>query len=622
MTKSKLDVFPGLAACNRIAEVVMFFAAILATLAVRTTQIVAADALPVRPLPSDLALVPPDALAFVHVRVAEIWQSEVGKAFRQTGAAERGLGELKALEVELGVSVAELDRVTLVVSFPSGLDELFGDGGRNSEPRLVAIVRTLKPYARQRVLDAVAPGAREEKYREKTLYVSSGRARQGAVYFADEQVFAVTERREHLRPVLRHALRARAEGPLTPALTVAQENHFLVAGVSPAAVQMVIFRGMGMGGLGFTLNRLAWSTESLTLKIAPSADKLQGTLDVACFDEREARAAAPAVRAALAILRDVFAEGADEMAAHRRPVVLARLLERLEAAVADARIEQRGTHVTTTIVLPLEQLGTAMAEGFREAQQAADRSRRALQLATIGKAMQIHHVMHKRFATAITDKEGKPLLSWRVAILPLVEQDELYRQFRLDEPWDSPHNKKLLEKMPSIYALPEVKAKEPGTTFYQGFAGPGTVFGNPKGTTIDQITDGCSNTIMVVEAGQPVPWTKPEDLPYDPQKLLPKLGGPQADGFYAVMCDGAVQLIRRDCDAVMLRRAITMNDEEVLDLERLIAPSAPGPYDGRSKKVKVKERVSSADKTEAPYGEKKADKTEAPRRDPELRKTE
>src|SRR5207302_1956982 len=60
-------------------------------------------------------------------------------------------------------------------------------------------------------------------------------------------------------------------------------------------------------------------------------------------------------------------------------------------------------------------------------------------------------------AAAICDKNGKPLLSWRVAILPFIEQDNLYKQFHLDEPWDSDHNKKLLARMPNVYALPGVQ---------------------------------------------------------------------------------------------------------------------------------------------------------------------
>ena len=111
----------------------------------------------------------------------------------------------------------------------------------------------------------------------------------------------------------------------------------------------------------------------------------------------------------------------------------------------------------------------------------------------------------------IVAKDGKALLSWRVAILPYIEEDTLYKQFKLDEPWDSEHNKKLIEKMPKIYAPVRVKA-QPGETFYQSFYGPKTVF-DPKAKrpTLAAISNanGISNTVLVVEAGVPTVWTKP-----------------------------------------------------------------------------------------------------------------
>jgi len=72
---------------------------------------------------------------------------------------------------------------------------------------------------------------------------------------------------------------------------------------------------------------------------------------------------------------------------------------------------------------------------------------------------------------ASSSKDGKPLLSWRVYILPYLEQDSLFRQFHLDEPWDSPHNRTLIDKMPSIYRLPMSKTeKGERTTFCRSAA--------------------------------------------------------------------------------------------------------------------------------------------------------
>src|SRR5205807_1793185 len=116
-------------------------------------------------------------------------------------------------------------------------------------------------------------------------------------------------------------------------------------------------------------------------------------------------------------------------------------------------------------------------------------------------------------------------LSWRVALLPYLEQNPLYKAFKLDEPWDSAHNKTLLAQMPELFAPVAGKTKEPLSTYYQVFTGPGTVFDGPKGLRlVADIPDGTSNTILIVEAGEAVAWTRPEDVPYSPKKDLPKLG--------------------------------------------------------------------------------------------------
>jgi hypothetical protein len=130
----------------------------------------------------------------------------------------------------------------------------------------------------------------------------------------------------------------------------------------------------------------------------------------------------------------------------------------------------------------------------------------------------------------LRDVGGRPLLSWRVLLLPDLGEDDLYRQFRLDEPWDSEHNRALLPRRPKVYApppgLPATQRAGPSGTFYQVFTGPGTAFDGAEGLRLPQdFPDGPSNTILVAEAGEPVPWTEPEDLAYDPHRPLPPLGG-------------------------------------------------------------------------------------------------
>jgi len=190
-------------------------------------------------------------------------------------------------------------------------------------------------------------------------------------------------------------------------------------------------------------------------------------------------------------------------------------------------------------------------------------------LKQIAIAFHAFHDANGTFPADIKDKDGKPLLSWRVAILPYLEQDALYKQFNLDEAWDSEANKKLIEKLPKVYAPVRGEAQA-GGTFYQVFTGEKTLYPpKAKGPRITAITDGTSNTGLVFEAGDAVTWTKPADLPYDEKKALPKLGGMFDGQFHVALCDGSVRRIKKNPDEKELRKLIMPNDGEVLDLDKL-----------------------------------------------------
>ena len=186
-------------------------------------------------------------------------------------------------------------------------------------------------------------------------------------------------------------------------------------------------------------------------------------------------------------------------------------------------------------------------------------------LKQIALAIDNHHEVYKAFPKqAISSADGRPLLSWRVAILGYIEEYNLYKQFKLDEPWDSLHNRSLLRYMPATYRLPTSSDQgEDFTTFYQGFVGKNAFFraSHLEKVTRADITDGAANTLMVVEAATAVPWTKPEDIPYEPDRPVPRLGGHLRWGFNAVLANGAP--VRIDSNALSeqtLRNAITIND--------------------------------------------------------------
>jgi RNA polymerase sigma factor (sigma-70 family) len=204
-------------------------------------------------------------------------------------------------------------------------------------------------------------------------------------------------------------------------------------------------------------------------------------------------------------------------------------------------------------------------EADEQAEEEA-RQRSVENLKLLGLGMHNYHADNGQFPpAAVYSKDGKPLLSWRVLLLPYLDQRDLFTQFKLDEPWDGPTNKKLLTKMPEIYAIPRGKAKGTSTTVYQVFTGAGTIFPSPKASRIADITDGTANTILIVEAAEAVPWTKPADLSYDPKKPLPKLGGVTKKGFEATLADGSARLFKQTIKEATLRALITSNGGETIN---------------------------------------------------------
>jgi hypothetical protein len=178
---------------------------------------------------------------------------------------------------------------------------------------------------------------------------------------------------------------------------------------------------------------------------------------------------------------------------------------------------------------------------------------------------------YKRFPTrAICDKEtGKPLLSWRVAILPFIEENALYNEFHLDEPWDSEHNIKLLERMPKVYAHPSLPLPPGMTSYvtYEDTAEAGIGLPTDEGLRIASVTDGLSNTVMIVEsaATKAVPWSAPIDLAADVDN--PLAGTRLDDGAQVLnvaMGDGSVRSLPSGIDPEVFWFLLTRSGGEVI----------------------------------------------------------
>ena len=195
-------------------------------------------------------------------------------------------------------------------------------------------------------------------------------------------------------------------------------------------------------------------------------------------------------------------------------------------------------------------------------------------LKQIGLALHNYASTNGRFPPAmVLDKDGKALYSWRVLILPYIEQDAVYKQWKMDESWDSPNNKKLSDMMVKVYQ-DDPAAPPSNQTRYRVFFGGGALFdaGKPgqkssqSGTGFADITDGTSNTLMVVEAGEAVPWAAPDELAFKPKGPLPRLGLPGRPLFQALLADGSVRFIARQVDEVTIKAMITRAGGEAYTL--------------------------------------------------------
>ncbi len=210
-------------------------------------------------------------------------------------------------------------------------------------------------------------------------------------------------------------------------------------------------------------------------------------------------------------------------------------------------------------------IGQAMAQGMMQGRTVAQSTSKN-NLKQIGLAMHNFHDQYGRFPNAAgTSPTGEKWLSWRVHLLPFLDQQDLYEQFNLEEPWDSPTNRPLAERMPDVFRSPGATLP-PGQTLLQTPVGDGTAFEGAKGFRIRDFTDGTSNTVLVVEVSpdRAVYWTQPDDFQFNPDSPLDGLGGVQPDGFQAVFTDGSVRPISGSLDEDTVKGIFTRNGGEVV----------------------------------------------------------
>jgi hypothetical protein len=216
-------------------------------------------------------------------------------------------------------------------------------------------------------------------------------------------------------------------------------------------------------------------------------------------------------------------------------------------AIAPKRNGNRVSISASQLTNDLDRLAKVLAPQVRAVRAAAVRTQKLNTIRQLMLGMLNYESAHRRWPTQYSaSDDGKPLLSWRVHVLPFLDQNELYEKFKLNEPWDSEHNIKLVEQMPEIFwdmRSAALESNKAGETVFQVPAGEGLMFDGTNQVKFKDITDGSSNTIGLVALPlkNAVPWTKPTDWNVDLENPLEMLKAEGRTRAEVGICDGSVQ---------------------------------------------------------------------------------
>lgn len=511
----------------------------------------AAQAPPTGKVPAELEWVPPDCAGFIHVRFAALWDSAVGREVRKSiHALDPKI--LAGVEKELGLAPAQIDSVTVV--FPE-----LHDG---AQPEVVIRVNTTERFERNNVLTAMGAEPLRDAEAKTSLPATMFRTRnRGILHLSGARAFTILTNGQGAPALLGKLLNRQPDGPLSAALRNAGGTDELVVAFDLAQVPALPFGDISPDLAPLRELRFALLSGRL------AADRARFDVRLSFARPGLAVAGGQAVEAGRKLL---FAQLADELEKLGKDEKENRfqiaLLKELSKSLTDAKIQTNDAAVNIAAQVSVSQsLTKLLADSADTLRGASQRTQSQNNLKQLGLAMHNYEGIYGSLPpAAICDANGKPLLSWRVAVLPFLEQENLYKQFRLNEPWDSEHNQKLIAAMPKMYLLPgAAKKHELPSTHYQVIVGNNAMFELRRGTKFAQISDGLSNTLMVVEAENAVPWTKPDDIVYDP-KQAPKFGFFFRNSSNALFGDGSVRAISKKTKVEILHLLIQRNDGQVI----------------------------------------------------------
>ncbi len=523
-------------------------------------------------LPADLDLVPRDAAGFVHVRLSDLWQSDWIKDFRHL-VDRAGPEAWKTFEKKCPLDPATLERMTLILLTPQTLTSPFPTVDPEAMSAVV-VVTTKKPYQRLSLIQALA--SREKIYRDNVYYFNE--ELWSGLVPVDEHTFLIGSEDALVR-FFEMSRRPDRGGPLQAALVEAAGKHQIVVGLNPR----LLGKEKEYKGLPQSMHDLLGAHAGILTLDFDKGINLSVRLDF--LTEDEAKTGEKALRGTLDLGRQGLQSPIAELeTALKNPdkaspsdlfenvsmLVGLGFLRELDAILKEAPVQRQGLAVTMPLtyrklesaqwlfVFSLASFGRFASFDFFDEKVKGDKDPVEEHLKKLAGALDKYHEKHGSYPpAALCDGEGRPVLSWRVALLPYMGEEALYNEFKLDEPWDSLHNKRLLKKMPKDLQPVGYRRRSGGRlkTTTQVFVGEKTVFAGKKGLRKNDVA---GPTILLAhlpdEAG--VYWTKPADVPYAADKPLPNLFGKQGFQVKVLLEDGSVRSIERGMDEKALRALI------------------------------------------------------------------
>jgi hypothetical protein len=520
-----------------------------------------------------------DHLLFLHFNAKTVRDSDVVKELKEAVLKHGGTkmwDEIDSAPVrEIGVKLTEVESVSaFVTDFPA-----------KSDPQVLVVLTANKAFDKgnnqfARTDDFIfKKGQAPRKWPDARGFYRSGGAGDLAHYADDKTLVLLSEglADKYLAGFAKNS----TAWPFTPELTKAASAHglYLTANLTKLPAEMTNARDMQEF-------RDVLSAKSLTLTANLKGKELVATARAGFASPAAATAAQKKVQELLGVAKDAM-KGFDRelgaLAGSFQPV-----LKGAEGTVSGAKLAVSGSDLTLTASYKADfDLGALVADAVK-AKDEAPRLTALNNYKQVGLALHnfeaatgalpVHAVGAK--GVPVKGPNDKALLSWRVAILPYIEQDNLYRQFKLDEPWDSEHNKKLIPMMPKIYAPASKPPAKAGHTHVQMLVGPG---GTPLGAKFPgSFPDGTSNTLAVVEAADAVIWTKPDDVvvpfKYNAGELMKKFGSGEFPGGFAVaFWDGSTRFLRDTMKESTLSLLCYPADGQVIPADAFdTAPPRPG----------------------------------------------